>query len=96
MVNKKALRSVHNFPAQTHSRCFTIRFYNVPDGIDVLVLSFCVPLEMIKLVESRQVDNGEYAFAQVNPPICVAETEQAKGEKGTGENKVEPKGYRYC
>jgi hypothetical protein len=74
----------------THNFRLSISKSNVPDGINTFFLSVDGPVEIIEPVEIPWVNERKKAFAERNPAIGVAVTEQAKGEQGTGEKKIEP------
>ena len=86
----------HNFPVQTYSFCPGTGFHNVSNGIDMFAISIKGPVKIIEPVEVTRVNNCIFTFAEVNTAIGITVTEQAIGEQGTGENKVEPDGYCYC
>jgi len=84
MVNEKAIGGIHNLPVNRNHFCFVRCNFEAPEGIFI----FEEPFEIAKTVVILRVEDCEFAFAEVNPAICVAETEEAIGEKGTGANTV--------
>jgi len=86
MVDKESPRAIHNFPVHRNKlRLFGGKF-ETSEGIFI----FEEPFKICKTVVILQVEDCEFAFAEVNPAEGAAETEKAIGEKGTGENEVEP------
>jgi len=86
MVNKESSRAIHNFPVHRNKLRFFGGKFETSEGIFI----FEEPFEICKTVVILRVENCEFAFAEVNPAEGAAITEKAIGEKGTGENEVEP------
>jgi hypothetical protein len=86
MVDKESLWAIHNLPVHRDKLRFFGGKFETSEGVSI----FEEPFEIAKTVVILQVEDCEFAFAEVNSAESVAEAEQAIGEQWTGEKKVEP------